>query len=286
MLQLIDIRTLCFASSAAVLSLALVMTYHQGRRRTYPGFTHWVASAWCAAFGTGLLGLRGLAPDSLTVVGANLALYSSTALVATGLLAFTGGRVRTGRYVALVLLASGLNLTFLYLHPSFQVRVVLYSLVTAGLLLRAAHLAWRPLAAVLGEDHALVRTVLLLLGLVYLVRGGTNLLHPPASENLLTPALSQVVALATFLTAQACVYAGLLAVNAQRVERDLKAAIEECKVLRGILPICATCKKIRDGQGAWNQMEAYIRQHSEAEFTHGICPDCLEAFRERGGAPS
>lgn len=286
MLRLIDIRTLCFASSAAVLSLAVVMTYVRRRRRTYPGFGHWVLSAWCAALGTGLLGLRGLAPDGLTVVGANLALYASTALVATGLLAFTGGPVRPGRYAGLVLAAAALNAAFLYLHPSFRVRVVLYSLVTAGLLLRAAYLAWRPLKAVLGEDHALVRTVLLLLGSIYLLRAGSNLLHPPASESLLAPALSQVAALTTFLTAQACVYAGLLVVNAQRVERDLKAAVQECKVLRGILPICASCKKIRDGQGTWNPMEAYLHEHSGAEFTHGICPDCAEAFRQRGGFPA
>ena len=51
-------------------------------------------------------------------------------------------------------------------------------------------------------------------------------------------------------------------------------ALEQLKVLQGVLPICAGCKKIRDDQGAWNQMEAYIRDHSEAEFSHGLCPEC------------
>lgn len=55
---------------------------------------------------------------------------------------------------------------------------------------------------------------------------------------------------------------------------NLKQALAEIKALRGILPICATCKKIRDDKGHWNQIEAYVRTHSEAEFTHGICPEC------------
>jgi len=45
---------------------------------------------------------------------------------------------------------------------------------------------------------------------------------------------------------------------------------------RGLLPICASCKRVRDDKGYWNQLEAYVRDHSEAEFSHGICPDCAE----------
>jgi len=48
------------------------------------------------------------------------------------------------------------------------------------------------------------------------------------------------------------------------------------KLLSGLIPICASCRKIRDDQGYWTQIEAYIREHSEAEFSHGICPDCVK----------
>lgn len=71
----------------------------------------------------------------------------------------------------------------------------------------------------------------------------------------------------------------------KRVEMDreqliqsLKAALQEVKTLSGLLPICAHCKKIRDDRGYWTQLECYIREHSKAEFTHGICPDCAKAF--------
>ncbi|MBI3582896.1 MAG: response regulator [Nitrospinae bacterium] len=58
------------------------------------------------------------------------------------------------------------------------------------------------------------------------------------------------------------------------LNRELKNSIETIKTLRGLIPICANCKKIRDDKGYWNQIESYIQKHSEAEFSHGICPEC------------
>ncbi len=60
----------------------------------------------------------------------------------------------------------------------------------------------------------------------------------------------------------------------QRKNRALENAREKIKVLGGLLPICSSCKKIRDDEGYWNQIESYIRDHSEADFSHSICPDC------------
>jgi len=57
---------------------------------------------------------------------------------------------------------------------------------------------------------------------------------------------------------------------------DLQDALSKIKRLRGLLPICASCKKIRDDKGYWNELEAYISEHSEAEITHGFCPDCMK----------
>ena len=54
----------------------------------------------------------------------------------------------------------------------------------------------------------------------------------------------------------------------------LRKALKEVKTLRGFLPICASCKKVRDDRGYWNQIETYLRDHSEAEFSHSICPEC------------
>jgi DNA-binding response OmpR family regulator len=61
---------------------------------------------------------------------------------------------------------------------------------------------------------------------------------------------------------------------ADQVKR-LQKALEEVRTLRGIIPICATCKKIRDDRGFWQRVEAYVGDHTEAVFSHGICPECL-----------
>jgi len=60
----------------------------------------------------------------------------------------------------------------------------------------------------------------------------------------------------------------------ERLISELQGALQDIKTLRGLLPICAACKKIRDDKGYWNQIESYIREHTEAEFTHSYCPDC------------
>ena len=58
------------------------------------------------------------------------------------------------------------------------------------------------------------------------------------------------------------------------MREKVQAALAKVKLLSGLLPICSGCKKIRDTQGYWQQVESYIREHSEAEFSHGLCPDC------------
>ncbi|MCP4645422.1 MAG: GAF domain-containing protein [bacterium] len=59
---------------------------------------------------------------------------------------------------------------------------------------------------------------------------------------------------------------------------ELREALANLKTLRGLLPICASCKKIRDDQGYWSQIEVYLHDHSEAEFSHSICPDCMKTM--------
>jgi len=62
----------------------------------------------------------------------------------------------------------------------------------------------------------------------------------------------------------------------ERLIEDLKEALANIKTLRGLLPICASCKKVRDDRGYWNQIEVYLHAHSEAEFSHSVCPECME----------
>jgi Protein of unknown function (DUF3365) len=65
------------------------------------------------------------------------------------------------------------------------------------------------------------------------------------------------------------------AAERERLITELQQALANVKTLRGLIPICASCKKIRDDQGYWTQLETYLRQHSDAEFSHSLCLDCM-----------
>lgn len=91
---------------------------------------------------------------------------------------------------------------------------------------------------------------------------GAYLIKPPSAPEI---ERSIVIAVARF--------ADLM--ELRRLNNELKMALENVKVLKGLLPICANCKKIRDDKGYWQAVESYFKKHSELEFSHGMCPDCL-----------
>jgi len=64
---------------------------------------------------------------------------------------------------------------------------------------------------------------------------------------------------------------------------DLQSTLEEIKILKGIIPICSYCHSIRDDEGAWDRFEAYLSKYTDAEFSHGVCPDCLPKVRADAG---
>ena len=69
----------------------------------------------------------------------------------------------------------------------------------------------------------------------------------------------------------------IILIHSLRTKHDeLKEALSNIKVLKGLLPICSTCKRIRDDNGSWSQFEFFIDTHSEAQFSHGMCPDCAK----------
>jgi len=69
----------------------------------------------------------------------------------------------------------------------------------------------------------------------------------------------------------------------ERLLAELEAALEKVQTLRGLIPICANCKSIRDDKGYWEQLEVFISKHSLAEFSHGICPECMKGYLKELG---
>ncbi|MEI6211317.1 MAG: response regulator [bacterium] len=95
---------------------------------------------------------------------------------------------------------------------------------------------------------------------------GMNLIHAGAQDYLVKGQVSATLLVRTLR----------YAMERKRLLLELQQALAEIKTLSGMLPICANCKKIRDDQGYWTRIEEYIQERSTAEFTHGICPDCVK----------
>ncbi len=71
----------------------------------------------------------------------------------------------------------------------------------------------------------------------------------------------------------------------EKLNAELKEALDRIKTLTGLIPICAGCKKIRDDKGYWNQLEQYVEEHSDAVFSHGLCPECFQRYFPEAAKP-
>ena len=90
----------------------------------------------------------------------------------------------------------------------------------------------------------------------------------------------QYLAIRTEITARKKIEA-----EREKLIEELQRLLAEVKTLSGLLPICCNCKNVRDDKGYWSQIEAYISNHTGAEFSHGYCPDCIKLFYEDAGVP-
>jgi len=101
---------------------------------------------------------------------------------------------------------------------------------------------------------------------------------PPGGEIVKVLSNRALALFAIWVTAALTLQRKIVEEEREKAIFEREKALEDTKILRGLLPTCASCKKIRDDNGHWNQIEVYIKQHSEANFSHGICPECARKF--------
>lgn len=107
---------------------------------------------------------------------------------------------------------------------------------------------------------------------VILAFGSIGYTYPPHMMN-------RFIAIFTMVCALSCSMEILRERYLQKLKEEkvaLQKAFSEIRLLKGMVPICASCKKIRNDEGFWTQIEHYMREHSDVEFSHGICPECAE----------
>lgn len=270
----LDIRTLAFVSSVTSLILFGWLAYVGMARKTYPGFRHWTVSAFFFFTGMVLISLRNIWPDLLTIVAGNTIFVGAFILMEAGVLVFDGFRPKTVVYAVSLAI---LMVTFSYfslVRPDTAVRIVIVSMIVSAYCFRIGFHLWSRRASSPTTVRWLLLVTFVVLGLWDVARSVLTVLMEADVSDFMRAGHIQSTTLIAFQAGSVLIYAGLVTLNAERIETDLTKAMENIRTLEGFLPICANCKKIRDDKGFWNNVEEYIEHHTEAVMTHGICPDC------------
>ncbi len=142
--------------------------------------------------------------------------------------------------------------------------------------MRCAAIAHRKITVILGDKNRLLVTTFTTMAIWQLLRVTLTISFEETVHDFMSSSVIQGLSIVVVSLCHIFVAVGLIIINAQRLEQNLVKAKEEIKTLKGFVPICANCKKIRDNDGYWNQIEGYIEQHSDAHFSHSICPECAE----------
>lgn len=275
MQQLINPFTLAMAAGIVGLALGICFLVLSQTSRVYPGFSLWTIAAFMLGTGSLLVGLRDLIPDFFSYVAGNTLVLLSVILIKRGSFIFFDEPQRPLLDTLTLLLFMGLQSYFSFVNDSLHSRIIIGSLCHAAVSLSILHGLWRRQSPAAFPVSKLLTGSMLFFAAYNLSRtfaSGFFLVFPSENSAGTILGLSVLIQIAAALF----VYVALLVCNAQRIESDLQLAKEQIRTLYGILPICCHCKKIRSDSNAWQPVEQFVRDHSHAQFSHGICPDCID----------
>jgi len=271
----LDIRTLLLATALLAAFNAVVVLSFRVTQESAPGFSCWAASVVTGAVAFALLGLRDAIPDELSIVGADTLLALAAVLRLDGSRRFLRGVPVPRPWYLLVLATCVAMAAFFY--PPYDSAVARLVVVSAAVAIPVAligveFLRSRPPRGSRLHLWAFGLAMLLLVGLVARVVSG---FRQPGFTTL-RGGTTHVAFFLLLILVEAGATLILLLLNAQRIEQRLREALSHVKVLGSLLPMCAACRKIRDDDGYWQQLEAYVEAHSDTHFSHGLCPDCMK----------
>ncbi|MCB2189306.1 MAG: hypothetical protein KQJ78_23050 [Deltaproteobacteria bacterium] len=270
-----DMRTLILLAAFGCLNLSLILVYLRFTRQVYPGFGLWTAAAACFAMGFFLVGLRNWVPEVWPVWLSNASWLTALYLLRRGMDRFVGLPPRR-LLVAFPLLVLFAAFTYFWLvTPDVNARKFLTAAAVVSILSWCIASAYRHFPAVLGERDYVFITGMAVIALVFLSRPLLVILSRPTGQDFMQPSPGALLAALGAFLGYLVMVLGLIKVNSQRLEYDLRRTQGEVKTLQGLLPMCPHCKKILDEEGRWHPLETYLQARSEAQVTHGLCPDCL-----------
>lgn len=281
----IDVHTIAIILSLSNLMQvgALFIQYRVDTTHSGPGW--WTVGSAALSLGFACNYLRDApAVAPFAIVGNNLLFLAGASLLYIGVLRFLGRPEPRRMLLGLFAIVSAFILYFTFVQDSVPVRriVISVALVLVALLTAMALLVHksRPAAA-----SSYFLAAVFLAHCCFLTTRALTPLSGPNVEAIFSASASQVATYVSALISTTLWTFGFILMANQRLNTErqetideLGSALEQIRTLRGILPICAHCKKIRDDQGFWQQVDDYVSQHTEAEFSHGICPDCMQTI--------
>jgi hypothetical protein len=270
----LDIRTLSVITSVVSVFIFFMMLSIAVKKKAYPGYFEWTIAALSNSLGMILLGMRNILPDFITIIISNILILLYLTFNARGLERFSNSKQKTWFDISVIIILTGTFCIFTYLYPNVNMRIIIISGLISLCCFRCCYIVWRKLPAVLNEKQILLFSAFAFLGLWHFSRVIMTGLFEDQISDFMSAGIIQALAFVSIIIGAITIGMMFLIINAERFALDLTHARKEIKTLSGLLPICSSCKKIRTDKGEWQHIENYVNSHSEALFTHGICPEC------------
>jgi len=285
----LDLPTLTVCDAVIVTFIGLLLLFYRQNQKTYPGFGIWIAGTFVGAIGYAGLLFRSSAPAWPGIFFINISFILGSILRLDGVRRFMrNNALPVGYYIVpvVVLLASTICFYFIYEN------ILLRNLVLSGGIFFFSAVIAQELIRHAPEEQ---RSLYVAAGIINIVFGleifscAAYLLHAQThNTGGVTPFLALHQLFIIFYEIGWCLL--FMMMNSRRIESELydsqeklqdsvdqlQNAMSEIKTLSGLLPICSICKMVRDDKGYWRRIEAYISSHSDAEFSHSICPECVK----------
>jgi hypothetical protein len=283
---MLDLKTLFVALAVVTTFISLALYFYEKNNKTYPGFALWALGTLLAAFGYVAIFLRGVIPVWTSILIVNGAFVLTGLVRLEGITRFLRGKTLSRTYYAFPVVAVIFAGYFHFAVDSILIR-------TAALTGWVCLLTWAIASVFIRSVSAETKSLYYAAGVISIIYGVSMLARTVfwilnSSYGILDNTGFNSMFFTSVIVYEIWLGLLIMMMNNQRMEKELKRnedelrvqiaelgkAMSEVKILKGLLPICSTCKKIRDDQGYWKQLEYYIDEHSEATFTHGICPEC------------
>jgi hypothetical protein len=276
--------------TATVLSsfLALTMALFYASHKTFPGFGHWTFGGSLIAFGYIMMVLRGIVPVSLSIVLVNVAVPLSAVFYLDGMRRFLDLSAISRGWYAVPAASALMSVVTFYTSDSPAWRSLFTSLAFSVPHLLTSALVFSDYRRTRSLFYLIIGTEMALASAALMARVIWSFTVPDFQLMMVSPV--EAGFFISFMVLQIVITVSFIMLNSERSNRDsqlaeaavrgnlekLEKALAEVKTLQGILPICANCKKIRDDRGDWVPMEVYVRDRTDADFSHGICPTCAK----------